>query len=139
MSASQTVEAFLTTYPEHVRDTASAARQLVKGLLPGISETVDPSAKLLGYSYGPGYKEVVFTLIMSKTGVKLGIVRGSELPDPKHLMAGAGKVHRHVQLRSVDDLKRPGTYQLLKSAVAAWHERNGGKPTDPDRQWTRKD
>ena len=118
---------FLSAYPEQVRATASAARHLLKGMAPGISETVDESAKLLGYRYGPGYKGVLFTLIMSKTGVKLGIFRGSELPDPKQLMAGAGKVHRHVQLRTVDDVKRPGLQQLLKAAVAAWRKRNGTK------------
>lgn len=74
-----------------------------------------------------GTKGALFTLIMSKTGVKLGIVRGSELPDPGHLMTGTGQVHRHVQLRSVDDIKRPGLDQLLKAAVAAWHERNSAQ------------
>lgn len=124
MSTSQHVDAFLAAYPEQVRETASAARRLLQGMLPGVTETVDESAKLLGYSYGPGYKEVLFTLIMNQTGVKLGIFRGSELPDPKHLMAGTGKVHRHVPLRSVDDLKRPGLNQLLKAALAAWRKRN---------------
>lgn len=124
MSTSQHVEAFLAAYPEQVRETASAARQLLLGMLPGAAETVDESAKLLGYNYGPGYKGVVFTLILSQTGVKLGIFRGSELPDPKHLMAGTGKVHRHVPLRSLDDLKRPGLNQLLKAALAAWQKRN---------------
>jgi hypothetical protein len=67
----------------------------------------------------------VCTLIMSQTGVKLGIFRGSELPDPKGLMAGAGKVHRHVQLRSAEDTKKPGLSQLLNAALAAWQQRAG--------------
>lgn len=127
MSTSQQVDAFLSAYPEHVRETASAARQLLKEMLPGIAETVDESAKLLGYSYGPGYKGALFTLIMSQTGVKLGIVRGAELPDPKRLMAGAGKVHRHVQLRSVDDIKKPGLKALLRAASSAWRKRTRGE------------
>jgi hypothetical protein len=127
MSTSQHVDAFLSAYPEQVQETATAARRLLKGILPGVAETVDESAKLLGYSYGPGYKGVLFTLIMSQTGVKLGIFRGSELPDPKHLMAGTGKVHRYVQLRSVDDINRPGLNQLLKAALAAWRKRNRAK------------
>jgi hypothetical protein len=114
----------LALYPEQVQETATAARRLLKATLPEIAETVDESAKLLGYSYGPGYKGLVCTLIMSQTGVKLGIFRGSELPDPKCLMAGTGKVHRHVQLRTVEDTKRPGLSQLLKTALAAWRKRN---------------
>lgn len=127
MSSSQRVDAFLSAYPEQVQEIASAARRLLNGMLPGVAETVDESAKLLGYSYGPGYKGVLFTLIMSQTGVKLGIFRGAELADPKHLMAGTGKVHRHVRLRSPDDIKRPGLSQLLRLAVAAWRKRNGAK------------
>ena len=91
---------------------------------PGAAETLDQSAKVIGYSYGPGYKGVVCTLILSRTGVKVGIVRGSELPDPKHLMQGSGKIHRHVVLQTVTDLTRPGLKALLKSALSAWHERN---------------
>jgi hypothetical protein len=93
---------------------------------PGVTETLDESAKVIGYSYGPGYKGLISTLILSRGGVKLGIVRGSELADPKRLMRGSGKVHRHVELRSVADLKRPGLKRLLKAALAAWQERNAG-------------
>ena len=118
------IDAFLSAYPAQVQETASAARRLLKEMLPGVAETVDESAKLLGYSYGPGYKGLLFTLIMSQTGVKLGIFRGSELPDPKHLMAGAGKVHRHVQLRSAADIKQPGLKPLMKAALSAWRKRN---------------
>jgi hypothetical protein len=124
MSRLQPADAFLATYPEQVQETAAAARRLLQDALPGIAETVDESAKLLGYSYGPGYKGLVCTLIMSQTGVKLGLFRGSELPDPRHLMTGAGKVHRHVQLRSADDIKQAGLKQLLKAALAAWRKRD---------------
>jgi hypothetical protein len=124
MATAQQVDAFLSSYPQQVQECASAARQLLKDMLPGISEGLDESAKLLSYSYGPGYKGLLFTLIMSQTGVKLGIFRGSELPDPKHLMAGAGKVHRHVQLRSPSDIEKPGLERLLKAALSAWRSRN---------------
>ena len=90
-----------------MRELANAARKALAKALPGAAESVDTSAKMLSYSYGPGYKGLVCTLIMSKTGVKLGIFRGSELPDPDGLMQGAGKVHRHVQLRSPADSSAP--------------------------------
>ncbi len=127
MSRSQPVDDFLAHYPEQVRDTAQAARSLLESVLPEATESVDKSAKLIGYGYGPGYKGLVCTLIMSQNGVKLGIVRGAELRDPRHLLTGAGKVHRHVQLRGITDLKRPGLRQLLKDALAAWQT---GSATD---------
>ena len=126
MPSPHRVDTFLATYPEPVQQTAAAARRLLHGALPGIVETVDASSKLIGYRYGEGYKGLICTLIMSQTGVKLGIFRGSELPDPNHLMTGTGKVHRHVQLRSEADLDRPGLKRLIADAFDAWQTRNAG-------------
>jgi hypothetical protein len=118
------IEVFIGRYPPEVRDVALAARAFLAQALPGAEETLDEAARLMGYGYGPGYKGLVCTLLMSKTGVKLGIACGSELPDPKRLMQGKGRVHRHVQLRTTADLKQPGLKPLLKAALAAWKTRN---------------
>ena len=118
------IEALLAPYPPDVRDVALAARAFLAEVLPGAEETLDESAKLLGYGYGPGYNGLVCALLLSKTGVKLGIARGSELPDPKRLMQRSGKVHRHVQLRTTADLKQSGLKALLKAALAACKKRN---------------
>ena len=121
------VDAFLAAYPVDVRELAAAARKALAKTLPGAAEGVDKGAKMLSYSYAPGYKGLVCTLFMSKTGVKLGIFRGAELPDPDRLMRGAGKVHRHVQLRIPSDLERPELQRLLSTALAAWRERTGAQ------------
>ena len=118
----------MASYPPEVRGLALAARDFVATALPGAEETLDETAKVIGYGYGPGYKGVVCTLLLSKTGVKLGIAHGAALPDPRQLMQGEGKVHRHVPLRTTSDLKQPGLKALLKAALAAWkdrRERNG--------------
>ncbi len=131
MEAADSVDELLRGYPAAVRETAGAARDLLTTVLPGIEEKADFSAKLIGYSYGPGYKGVVCTLILSKTGVKLGLFRGAELPDPKKLLAGEGKVHRHVQLRSPADLDRPGLKALLRAALKAWRARSTAAAASP--------
>jgi hypothetical protein len=125
MLSTRQLDRFLARYPEPVRDTTLAARQLLARMLPRAEESLDEAARLIGYAYGPGYKGVVCTLILSQTGVKLGIVRGAELPDPQHVLSGGGKVHRHVQLREAADLGRPGLVQLLEDALAVWRRRNG--------------
>ena len=61
---------------------------------------------------GDRYKGMVCTLILSKSGVKVGLVGGAALSDPYGLLAGPGKVHRHVQLRAPQDLKQAGLRQL---------------------------
>lgn len=83
-----------------------------------MEESVDEPARLLAYSYGPGYKGLVCTLIMSQKGVKLGINRGAELPDPEGLLEGSGKVHKYVQLKSAADLEQPGLKTLIEAVLA---------------------
>ena len=118
------IDTFLDAYSPEVRALALATRSLVAEICPKIEETVDAKAKLVGYGYGPGYKGSLFVVIMSKNGVKLGVVRGAELPDPRGLLQGAGKVHRHVPIKTMADLKQPGLKPLCKSALAAWKKRN---------------
>ena len=93
---------------------------------PNAEETLDESAKVIGFSYGAGYKGCVCTLIMSRKGVKLGIPYGATIPDPKQLMRGAGKVHRHVELKTIADLNQPGLKPLVKATLAAWKDRTKG-------------
>lgn len=119
MTPTTEIEKLLAGYPEQVREIAAAARALLKSVLPDVEESADVSAKLIGYGYGPGYKASVCTLILSQKEVKLGVVFGASLPDPKKLMTGAGKVHRHVPLRGPADLERPGLKGLLKAALKA--------------------
>ena len=57
MSTSQHVDAFLSAYPDPVQGTASAARALLKSMLPGIAETVDESAKLSATAMVRGTRE----------------------------------------------------------------------------------
>jgi hypothetical protein len=120
-----TLDQLLSKYPADVQALAISARKFILDTLPKADESLDESAGVLGYGYGPGYKGLICTLILSKSGVKLGLAHGAELPDPDRLLAGTGKVHRYVQLRATSDIKKPGVARLLKAARAAWQERLG--------------
>src|SRR5262245_4208541 len=124
MATPNDVEAFLKLYPAEVGELARAARKLIKKIVPKAEEKLDTSAKVIGFGYGPGYKGVVCTLILSKTGVKLGIPYGASMPDPEGLLRGAGKVHRHVVLENAADLKEPGVKALIEAVVEGWKARN---------------
>jgi hypothetical protein len=63
---------------------------------------------------------------MSQKGVKLGINKGAELPDPEGLLEGSGKVHKYVQLRRAADLEQAGLRELLEEAA---RRRKGGELT----------
>ena len=122
--SSRSVEEIVKPYPPDVQALTHKARRLLLKLLPDVEESVDPSAAVLSYGYGPGYRGMVCTLILSKSGVKLGFVRGTELTDPSGLLAGSGKTHKYVELNSAPDPTDPDLKRLIKVAQVAWRKRN---------------
>jgi hypothetical protein len=118
--ATRTLKEMLEPYPHDVQALARAARTLMMDVLPSVKETVDSTGPYLTYGYEPGYKGVVSYITVSKQGVKLGVARGTSLPDPKKLLQGSGKANRHVVIKTLDDLETPGLRQLVRAALAAW-------------------
>jgi hypothetical protein len=116
MSRTDDVAAYLSEYPDAVCATATALRKIIKKTLPGANEMLDRAGHVVGYGFGAGYKELICTIILSKTGVKLGIVNGATLTDPKGLLEGAGKRHKYVVLSSPSDVSKPGLAPLLQAA-----------------------
>lgn len=114
-------------YEPEIQRLIQAARSTLHIAFPSVTENPDLGAHLLGYSYGPGYKGTVATLILSKKGVKIGIPYGFSLPDPAHLLAGEGKVHRHVAIKHTAELKTRELRTLLEGALKAWKIRTGQK------------
>ena len=115
----------LAKYPDDVRAMATETRRVIRAALPGAIEEVDSKANVVGYGLGAGYSNLICTIILSKTGVKLGLVGGASLPDPKKLLTGTGKVHRYVQITDPADARRPAVKALLKAGVAAWKIKSG--------------
>ncbi len=125
----RTAEGLLAKYPSGVQALAAAARAALAKWLPQSQQVVDDTAPVIAFGYGPGYKGLVCTLIISKTGVKIGLARGSELPDPEGLLAGSAKVHKYIQLHSPSDLRHPAVRALVAAAYASWKQRTNGPAT----------
>jgi len=119
----------LAPFTPEVRDLALAARSFVLETIPDIIEMVDAKARIVGYGYSPRYADQVCMLMPTKVGVNLGIAYAMELPDPKKLLQGTGKLHRHVKLKSRLDLENVALRALLKAALSrrARIERNPKK------------
>lgn len=122
--SSSEIDLLMDQYGPDIRKLINSARRTLRSGFPGCVETVDSKARLLGYSYGPGYKGTVATLILSKTGVKIGVPYGASLSDPKHLLAGEGKVHRHVAVSEPTGFSAAALKALLREAFRAWKQRS---------------
>ena len=119
-----TAEGILSRYDEAVSKMGFHLREFLLTELKQIIEYPDGPANIIGYGYGPGYKQLLCTIIPSKKGIKLGFYKGSELPDPKKLLTGSGKVHRHVAIKSENDVKDPAIKKLVDEALKAYHKRS---------------
>ena len=99
-----------------VRPVARAAFDELRRIFPDAVITAD--ADSIGFGTGPGYKHLVFTLLPASKHVTIGFARGAELPDPRGLLTGAGRVHRHVKVRTEEDLRSPELAELFATALA---------------------
>ena len=111
------VSDLLALYSPEVRSLALATRTFLLDLIPEAMEVVDTKSRVIGYGFGTGYKDMVCSMMPTKSGITLGIAWATELPDPHRLLEGTGKVHRHVKLKSKSDLKTPALKALLKAAM----------------------
>jgi hypothetical protein len=121
---SSEIERLVATYPASTQSLIDAARKTLRAAFPNAEESVDVKARLLGYGYGPGYKGTVATLILSKSGVKIGIPYGARLADPAGLLAGSGKVHRHISITDAAQLNSDALHDLLQATRSAWDARS---------------
>ena len=73
---------------------------------------------MIGYGVGPKKMSEHFCyLAVQRDHVNLGFNFGAELPDPEGLLAGPGKLLRHVKITSDKDLARPALRRLLEIAT----------------------
>ena len=122
-----TIEDILSKFPETVSTLALRLRQFLLNQLKGIIEQPDNSANIIGYGFGPGYKDMICTIILSKKGVKLGLYKGTDLPDPGKLLTGSGKVHKYVEIKSTQDLNNE-VRNLLDEALKMYKKRTASNP-----------
>lgn len=98
-------------------DVARAARALIADVMPGVTEVPWATQRIAGYGVGPKKMSEHFTYIApAGEHVNLGFFYGADLDDPDGLLEGSGKAMRHIKLRSLADLKRPGVRALLVAA-----------------------
>ena len=117
----QNEEAFrriIAALPGSIQELALAARALILRILPQAYEIVWETQKTAGYGTGPKKMTEHFCwLLFGDKHVALGFYYGTELPDPKGLLEGTGKLMRHVKLRGAEDLKEPALKELIRVAT----------------------
>ena len=114
---SKEIESLLKEFNPEVQELAMKLREFVLNHIPNVVEQIDESDKLIGYGFGTKMADTVCVIMLYKSYVNLGFFNGAFLPDPHMLLEGTGKRHRHVKIRSENDLKNPDLLELLVSAI----------------------
>ena len=89
-----------------------AVRALMKKTIKGVEEYVNPWKIPSFDSDGP-----LCCFMAGNEHVTFAFLRGAALRDPEKLLEGKGKGVRHVKLRSVAEVKRPGMKRLIREAA----------------------
>ena len=113
------LEIFLAQYSPEVQALCIKARQIILDTEPAMLEMVDPSSNIIAYGYSPKYADLVCAIAPYKTYINLMFSKGTELPDPDHLLIGTGKKARHIKIQQTADLEVPGVRVLLEKAIQA--------------------
>ena len=135
LKAPQELIELLRRYEPDVRSIALATRKAVLAEVGPCHESMLPvyGNTVVSISYSTTEKRMkdnVCLVVIYRDHVNLMFPRGVDLNDPKGLLEGAGKAMRHVKMRTVADVSRPGVRELLAQA-----KRRPGlaKPTKPGR------
>ena len=115
MENNEEFEQAIQSFSDEIKEIARQTRKLIYKVFPEVVEVVWIRQKNTGYGTGPKKKTEHFCWVMPATNhVNLGFNYGSELPDPKNLLEGTGKLFRHYKVKSVKELSNPDLNKLLK-------------------------
>jgi hypothetical protein len=107
------VEDFLAKYPPEIQAITRRLRELVgtRG-----TEVLYAKENHFGYSFtGKSNDRILYVCPIPKY-VRLGFMRGTQLPDPQNLLIGEGKWLRHIKVRTLEQADDPAVQALIEAA-----------------------
>jgi hypothetical protein len=110
---------YLASYDPHVADLTLALREIVLEEAPEAMESIFHGyAVSIGFSFtGKPMKDGFCHIVTYSGHVNLGFNRGALLPDPNRVLAGNGKMIRHVTIRNQKELERQFVRRYLQAAI----------------------
>ncbi|HLS31902.1 MAG TPA: DUF1801 domain-containing protein [Flavobacteriaceae bacterium] len=118
MENNEEFEQAIQSFSDEIKEIARQTRKLIYKVLPEVVEVVWVRQRNTGFGTGSKKKIEHFCWVMPATNhVNLGFNYGTELPDPKNLLEGTGKLFRHHKVKSVKELSNSDLIELLKYAT----------------------
>jgi hypothetical protein len=118
---------FLEAYDRPIADLALALREIILEEAPGASESIyQVYTVAIWFGFSAKMKDMFCYIATNARHVNLGFPRGAEMPDPNHVLEGAGKTMRHIKFRTDRDLERPFVRRYIQAAIEKAGVSEGG-------------
>jgi hypothetical protein len=109
---------YLLPYPETIARMALGLRELVLKEAPGAKEVLFRGyAVSIAFTFTERWTDAFCYVAAYKKHVNLGFHRGAELPDPKGVLEGTGKLMRHLPVRTPVELENPTLRRFVRLAL----------------------
>jgi Domain of unknown function (DU1801) len=117
---SRQLAGFIAKYDASVAKLARQCRAALRKRLPTAIEQVYDNYQFLaiGYCSTDRTSDCIVSLAVSPKGVALSFYNGASIPDPDHVLQGAGKQNRFVRLETAGTLSSPPVERLISAAIA---------------------
>lgn len=121
------LDGFIARFSPEVAAVAKKALAKMRKKLPGAMQLAYDNYNALAIGFGPSERasEAIFSIALFPRWVSLFFLQARGLVDPHGLLKGAGKVARHIVLKSAEDLDDPAIQNLIEQAL-----RNAKVPLD---------
>jgi hypothetical protein len=118
--ASAALDEFLAGHPPAIQALTRRLRALVRRTLPRAHESFYKH-DVINYGYTAAARDQIVYLALLPGYVRLGFMRGTQLPDPEHLLVGEGRWLRHIKVWSLAEAEHPATRAAYARLIqAAW-------------------
>lgn len=109
---------FLIPFPDHVQETALCLHNFLWYLYPECNELIydNYNALAFGMSLSDTAGDVFCSVAVFAKYVNFGFNRGSEIPDPNHLLTGNGSLYRYITVKNINDFPEAEIRLLLQDA-----------------------
>ena len=110
---------FIEMFDPNEQKLIRAVRSAVRKRLPTASELVYDYKTFFVIAYSPTEQppDAILATAARKDGVRLYLMQGPRLPDPKKLLMGSGKQVRFVRLETARRLAHPDVEALVAAAI----------------------
>lgn len=116
------IENFIKNYSLAVQQNFYKVREIVLHNLPNISEQADISAKMIAYTYGNKYNDIICVIFPSKKGLKLSFNRGTLLKNVNNILEGNAKTTRYIVINNESQIKSTAFKAILKNAIELYQQ-----------------